>query len=772
MSDILEVLSKLEFNGTIDSKSFVNKIFFGQDETYLNDLRKTFKSKFLDKFQKQLNSLETDDIKKIFDPLGLSKSIRNVDELKQDLQDYKSKLKSTLKKANKDLDDLDKISSSIKQDNINSNSENEKKSDIKQDNIKSNPESEKKSDIKIEQNEENYISDAGIRNNNLNEQQTLGEKITTIKFSDETSSYIDSLFDTYLDKVIEKNNKAEELSKDNNIIINKQSGSGFFDGLLGTVTTLLLGGVGATLLAANWHDNVKPWLEDFFGTKLDFLDKFYGIVEGIGKFFTVEGLNLFGIVSKTFGNFLETSLSIFFKSGVGSVVGSGAEAASKIGIKSLLPKIAGGLFRTLGVGALKAAPGIGSLISFYFAYDRYQRGDYIGSIIDVVGGLSNLLEFTPLAPLGIGLSIGAAVLNGFLDYKAEGKTPEEQQKSKLNLLKGIGSGIANFIKSIPIIGSIVKGAEGYVKFGMAMASGGNAGDIIGGLKMMEGTPFSILPAIFLPFYEEAVSTDKSGNKKIKFGNLYTALGKKIISQMPDWLKSIVAPFFGIESTELSEITAVESYRDASSKYKETKSLAKHKQGQLDSGDIIDSERQQVEQNVDSLIQRMIELDKAKSDFGSENTKRGEERVQKEIDRVEKLKQEVESSPKESTPKIVNGKLEWPEEKVDDNEEKGEVQIFNGKSIKTTNKEDVTLSTKPNGFLDKGLKNLYDVMARVDSKLLVLIETQKQSSVIVNNSTVNQSEKSNNKEYLMSPVRDSNWINRMNYYSASNQLKVV
>jgi hypothetical protein len=242
--------------------------------------------------------------------------------------------------------------------------------------------------------------------------------------------------------------------------------------------------------------------------------------------------------------------------------------------------------------------------------------------------------------------------------------------------------------------------------------------------------------------------------------------------MPDWLKSIVAPFFGIESTELPEITAVESYRDASSKYKETKNLAKYKQRQLDSGDIIDSERQQVEQNIDSLIQRMIELDKVKSDFGSENTKRGEERVQKEIDRVEKLKQQFESGPKEPTPKLINGRLVWPEEKVDDNEEKGEVQIFNGKSIKTTNKEDVTLSAKPNGFLDKGLKNLYDVMARVDSKLLVLIESQKQSSVIVNNSTVNKSENSNNKEYLMSPVRDSNWINRMNYYSASNQLKAV
>jgi hypothetical protein len=488
MSDILEVLSKLEFNGTIDSKSFINKIFFGEDETYLNDLRKSFKSKFLNKFEKQLNSLETSDIQKIFDPLGLSKAIKNVDELKKDLQDYKSKLKKTLKKANKDLDDLDEISS---------NSTNTK-------------------------NKPDVVSNDSSNTSNIKEQRTLGEEAITIKFSKETSSYIDNLFDTYVNKVIEKNDKAEELSRNNNIITDKRTGSGFFDGLLGTVATLLIGGVGATLIAANWDNHVKPWLEDFFSTKLDFLDKFKGIVIGIGKFFTVEGLNLFGIMSKTFGGFLETSLSVFFKGGLGASAVDVDSASA--GLKTLLPKIAGGIFGKIGMAALKTAPVIGSLISFYFAWDRYEKGDYIGSAVDLIGGLANLLSFTPLAPLALPISLGAAVLNGFLDYKAEGKTPEEQQKSKLNILQGIGSGIANFIKSIPIIGSIVRGAEGYMRFSAAMASGSSSGDVISGLKMMEDSPFSILPAVLLPFYEASVTTDKQGNKKIKFGDLYKTLG--------------------------------------------------------------------------------------------------------------------------------------------------------------------------------------------------------------------------------------------------------
>jgi hypothetical protein len=753
MSDILEVLSKLEFNGTIDSKSFINKIFFGEDETYLNDLRKSFKSKFLNKFEKQLNSLETSDIQKIFDPLGLSKAVKNVDELKKDLQEYKSKLKKTLKKANKDLDDLDEISSK----SIDSKS---------------------KPDV---------VSNDSSNTSNVKEQKTFGEEEVTVKFSKETSSYIDNLFDTYVNKVIEKNNKAEELSRNNNIITDKRTGSGFFDGLLGTVATLLIGGVGATLIAANWDNHVKPWLEDFFGTKLDFLDKFKGVVVGIGKFFTVEGLNLFGIMSKTFGGFLETSLSIFFKGGLGaSAVGVGSAST---GLKTLLPKIAGGIFGKIGAAALKTAPLIGSLISFYFAWDRYEKGDYIGSAVDLIGGLANLLSYTPLAPLALPISLGAAVLNGFLDYKAEGKTPEEQQNSKLNLLKGIGSGVANFIKSIPVIGSIIKGAEGYMKFAVAMGFGDNATDIIGGLKMMEGTPFSILPAVLLPFYETAVSTDKQGNKKIKFGNLYTALGKKILSGMPDWLKSIVAPFFGIETSQSLETTSVESYRDASKKYNETKILAKHKQSQINSGEIIDTDRVQAQQNVDALIEKMIELDKIKANFASEQMQSNAKREQKKNEKYQRLTEDTfKKYPDESLeelPKIIpeydkNGKLnsragqlEWPEQSVEDNEEKGRVKIFNGRTIKTTSPSDVTFSAKPNGFIDKGLTNLFNVMSSVDSKLSVMIKNQKNdSSTIINNSTVNSSGNSSNKEYLMSNVRDSNWLNRINYYSASALIKAV
>ena len=65
------------------------------------------------------------------------------------------------------------------------------------------------------------------------------------------------------------------------------------------------------------------------------------------------------------------------------------------------------------------------------------------------------------------------------------------------------------------------------------------------------------------------------------------------------------------------------------------------------------------------------------------------------------------------------------------------------------------------------------MSSVDSKLSILINNQKnESSTVINNSTINSSGNSNNKEYLMSSVRDSNWVNRMNYYSASTQLKAV
>ena len=754
MSDILEVLSKLEFNGTVDSKSFINKIFFGEDETYLNDLRKTFKSKFLNKFEKQLNSLETSDIQKIFDPLGLSKAVKNVDELKKDLQEYKSKLKKTLKKANKDLDDLDEISSNST-------------------NNKSKPEA---------------VSVDSSNNSNIKEQRTLGEEAITIKFSKETASYIDGLFDTYVNKVIEKNNKADELSKNSNVIIDKRTGDGFFDGLLGTVATLLIGGVGATLIAANWDNHVKPWLEDFFGTKLDFLDKFKGIVIGIGKFFTVEGLNLFGIMSKTFGGFLETSLSIFFKGGLGtSVVGVGSAST---GLKTLLPKIAGGIFGKIGVAALKTAPVIGSLISFYFAWDRFEKGDYIGSAIDLVGGLANLLSFTPLAPLALPISLGAAVLNGFLDYKAEGKTPEEQQKSKLNILQGIGTGIYNFIKKIPIIGSIVRGSEGYMRFSIAMASGGNAGDVISGLKMMENTPFSILPAVLLPFYEASVTTDKQGNKKITFGDLYKTLGKKIISNMPDWLKSIVAPFFGIDSGVVEtpvdnlkpekEINPIETPEQKQIRDWKKNPVGESGRGRFNARILSkDKEIEELNKELDELYLTGKKLMDSQSvtEYRGKPSKELEDNLARYNEVQARLKElnTKQDNDSESAAKLnpLSGKTELPMQAVEDNEEKGSVKIFNGRTIKTTSPSDVTFSAKPNGFIDKGLTNLFNVMSSVDSKLSILINNQKnESSTVINNSTINSSGNSNNKEYLMSSVRDSNWVNRMNYYSASTQLKAV
>ena len=139
-----------------------------------------------------------------------------------------------------------------------------------------------------------------------------------------------------------------------------------------------------------------------------------------------------------------------------------------------------------------------------------------------------------------------------------------------------------------------------------------------------------------------------------------------------------------------------------------------------------------------------------------------------------------------------GQLQWPDdvktgtedtwkgvesENVDDNIEMGSIKIFNGNRIKTTHRDDATVSAKPNGFIDKGLKDLSNIMKSVDSKLSDLIKAQKTSSdskspVVINNSTTSNNSNNNKKEYLMSAVRDSNWLNRMNYYSATLQLKSV
>ena len=404
--------------------------------------------------------------------------------------------------------------------------------------------------------------------NKFEEQQTLTEKIPLISLSDESINKLGLVLNGL---------NVENLKRYGKPIKEKEESEEGGGGLLSTIGSLLLaGGVGAMLLSVFWSSHIKPWLEEKVGIKLDIFDKFEGIVEGIGKFFTVGGLQLtsgwlFNLVGKaftSFGDLLEGGLKAIFKLGFGDdVIKEGAKAAPSA-FKTLLPKIAGGLFKGAGLVAMKGIPIIGSLISFYFAYDRFQKGDTIGGIIDVLNGVASLVPV-----VGLPISIGLSVLNGLLDYKTAGVgTTDQQQAGKLSIIGDLASGFYNFVKEIPIIGGVISSIEGFAQFAYSIATG-NTGGVKDGLQKMSNFPLlGIFPSIMLSLMN-ASTNDKNEFTGLDFNKFVSNLRKDTLKTVLGWfptgfgIRNKVAKYMGIQldGSDIEDPFALGEYYDDANK---------------------------------------------------------------------------------------------------------------------------------------------------------------------------------------------------------------
>jgi hypothetical protein len=133
-------------------------------------------------------------------------------------------------------------------------------------------------------------------------------------------------------------------------------------------------------------------------------------------------------------------------------------AATKIGAK---------IFGT-SLKALKVLPGIGALVSAYFAWDRYNKGDYIGSFLDSISAVADILSIVT-APTVAGpvvfeaISIGATVLEAILDWKGitggDYTNTEEKKKRDFKIDK-VFDGIGKMLSKSKFIGALLKGFSG------------------------------------------------------------------------------------------------------------------------------------------------------------------------------------------------------------------------------------------------------------------------------------------------------------------------
>jgi hypothetical protein len=183
-----------------------------------------------------------------------------------------------------------------------------------------------------------------------------------------------------------------------------------------------------------------------------------GFLETIGEFFKYL-LPVIAGVGATIGGIMALFSGLMddgpFK-GLKKLLGDSALA---VGFKALTKVGGKGLLKGITLSFLKKIPLIGSLISLGSAYSRFKDGDTVSGVIDVLGALAGLLYLTPAAPLATPILLALDALNAFLDFKAGEGTGKERTAKKLDLLKDMGGWIYNKIKSVPVIGPLMKAGK-------------------------------------------------------------------------------------------------------------------------------------------------------------------------------------------------------------------------------------------------------------------------------------------------------------------------
>ena len=263
-----------------------------------------------------------------------------------------------------------------------------------------------------------------------------------------------------------------------------------------------------------------------------FASKFKGIGKSVGKMF------------KSFGSVLLKPFK-FLKGGA---------------IKAFFSKMGGKVFKLLKP-ILKRIPGIGSMISWAFAYSRFKKGDTVGGLIDVASGIATLFP-----GIGTALGIGLDVLNAFLDTKKGKEEGVKPAGSGFKMGEFFGKIKDKIMSSFPI--------KNLMEFwgGAADVAGG---DIKGGLQRMAfAIPF------VKPLSDWLFGADESegGGALAKAGgvmkSLKSVLSKKMLSLLPESFMGIsvrarLGQMLGIDMgpvTDAVDNSAAEKIAKYSGKY--------------------------------------------------------------------------------------------------------------------------------------------------------------------------------------------------------------
>ena len=773
-----DILTKFAGN-EIDSKEFLNLLLTSDENgiEYLQNLKREFKEKYVLPVFKGAKDLYS----KMDTELNKASKKENLDALSDPLdiiklnKEYKEKSKKIFEKKLKELDSSIDIENTQTQKTLGSR--------IGEFVAKILPENTQ---------------------NVAQEQGTFTPKEQTINLSEKTIGDIGELLKLNL-KEIEENTAKKQM-------IEEEAGGG----LLSTIGKLLaLGGVASLLISAFWGDYIKPWLEEKFDFNLDFLDKFEGLVDGIAKFFTLGGLKiaggpLFNLVGKAFtslGDLLEGALKSIFQLGFGDEVIEAGTKAAPAAWKTLLPKVVGNIFKGPGKLILKGIPILGSLISFYFAYDRFQQGDTIQGIVELIAGVSSLIP-----GVGIPLSIGLSALNAFIDYKVGDLPQDQQQAAAAGIIGNIGSKIYDMLKDIPFVG-------GLLKFGLGIYELAS-GNYDKALEYLTEQPFlGPFPALVKSLLDARVE-QADGAKTFSFEafqkELKTNMFKWIISMIPNaWgMRGGIAKIMGLEYNDATgNITVsddpanLQSITDQeNAKNNEIRQKAVIDYGTVEELTTSADKQQKLKDRIDSL-RKERELVKKEYEEASEwamegwnpfhdeekefATKRKLENLERELSILSSSYMEAASKQKEmmqysdengnldgsKVATQLKRKLQFSPEIKDDfefNADFSRAVLFDNKN-KTANimsPNDNLLAYKTDGLFDRSLKQMTTLMDSINrgiSKMSTTLEnTQTMTSPSIN--IASQANQQSYKDVILSGSRDSIYDLRNNWWRTTASIR--
>ena len=227
----------------------------------------------------------------------------------------------------------------------------------------------------------------------------------------------------------------------------KQTQGGGFPGL-GLLKGALsaLAGIGGLLLLLDGM-RTSEWYKGLEKIAGKGLLQMSGFTKAIDKFIGKFISKLIKIPTRLISNFSKSILGFFGKEVGGLALKTGLGAS-----KGFIPKLIGGALKFI-----KKVPFVGSLISIGFAWDRFNKGDYVGGGLEVLSGVANVFG---LAPLGWAID----GINALLDYKAGGIGEGKKGKGAIisEWVSKFGSWIGDKIVDLPIIGPAIKAVQALI----------------------------------------------------------------------------------------------------------------------------------------------------------------------------------------------------------------------------------------------------------------------------------------------------------------------